>query len=126
VLSRGPYYLLLVGDPASIPVDFQYLIDIECAVGRLSCDRPEQYHRYAQCLVAYETGAEVPNTREVVYWSPRHEGDAATHVLMEKLMKPLLERVQGTATLPIAEALGYHFRPFGGDQATKANLARML
>src|SRR5262245_22297305 len=42
-----PYYLLLAGPPTAIPFEFQYLIGVEYAVGRLAFDKAEDYGRYA-------------------------------------------------------------------------------
>src|SRR5262245_52862321 len=42
-----PFYLLLVGSPQDIPLEFQYTLDIYWAVGRLYFDDRGGYVRYA-------------------------------------------------------------------------------
>ncbi len=71
---------MLVGDPSDIPFQFQYLLDIEYAVGRVAFDTPEQYRHYAESVVEYERADTVPNSREVVYFGVRHDDDLATEM----------------------------------------------
>jgi hypothetical protein len=59
--SRGPYYVLLVGGPSRIPFSFQYLLDVEYAVGRLDFDDAAGYERYVGGLVEYEESAAAPH-----------------------------------------------------------------
>jgi hypothetical protein len=128
--TKVPYYLLLVGEPAAIPFEFQYLLDIEYAVGRLAFDRPDPYRLYAESVVAYETSATVPTAREVVYWGTRHPADRATQMSADCLITPLLRGVPaapGQEQEPaIAEVLGFRGRGLLGRDATKANLAEVL
>jgi hypothetical protein len=49
--ARVPFYLLLIGSPTKIPFEFQYPLNIEYAVGRLSFDGAEPYARYALSVV---------------------------------------------------------------------------
>ena len=60
-----PYYLLLIGPPDLIPFEFQYLLGVDYAIGRLSFDAPEDYERYARSTVAYESARSVPNGKEI-------------------------------------------------------------
>jgi hypothetical protein len=128
--TKVPYYLLLVGEPAEIPFEFQYPLDIEYAVGRLAFNEPEQYHQYAESVVDYETASAVPNAREVVYWGTRHATDRATQMSADCLITPLNQGVPASGDQEkepaITEALGYRSRCLKGKDATKGNLAEIL
>lgn len=97
----APFYLLIVGPPVGIPHDFQYLLDVTYAVGRLAFDTLDEYRAYARSVVNYERQKAPVSAREVVYWAPRHAGDAATQLSSERLVAPLVER---TSSLPAAVA----------------------
>jgi hypothetical protein len=125
-----PYYVLLVGGPDVIPFDFQFLLDINYAVGRLAFDRPEDYGRYVQAVVEYETAASVANGREVVYWGTRHDSDPATELSADTLITPLFAGLPAAGTMPAQPAPAGKFkfraRCFKGEDATKANLLEVL
>jgi hypothetical protein len=129
VPTRVPYYVLLVGGPEAIPFDFQYLLDIDYAVGRLAFDHPEDYGRYAQAVVAYES-TPAANAKEVVYWGTRHDGDAATQLSADDLVRPLYEGLpaaDGNDPLPaMAGKFKFRARCLRGEAATKANLLEVL
>jgi hypothetical protein len=125
--KKVPYYLLLIGDPTAIPYEFQYLLDIEYAVGRLAFDTPEQYRQYAESVVAYETAGAVPNGRELVYWATRHASDAATQMSADHLITPLYEGIPDSDEEdPIAEMCDYRQRCLKKKDAKKANLLDIL
>ena len=92
-----PYYLLLIGPPDQIPFEFQYLLGVDYAVGRLSFDAPEDYERYARSTAAYESARSVPNGKEVAYWGTRHLGDPATELSASMLVDPLANGIAGAA-----------------------------
>jgi hypothetical protein len=128
--TKIPYYVLLVSDPTAIPFEFQYLLGVEYAVGRLAFDRPEQYSQYAESVVAYETSATVPNGKEVVYWGTRHFADRATQLSADWLITPLALGTTAAGDLldepAVAGALGYRSRCLKGRDATRANLTEVL
>jgi hypothetical protein len=122
--KKVPYYVTLVGGPTEIPFDFQYLLDVEYAVGRLAFDAPEQYRAYAEGVVAFETATAVKNAKEVVYWGPRHAADRSTQMSADALVTPL---VDGTPDDPaVAVEKGYRARCFKAADATKARLLETL
>jgi hypothetical protein len=126
--TKVPYYVLLVGGPDVIPFEFQYLLDVEYAVGRLAFDRPEQYRQYAESVAAYETAAAPPTAREVIYWGTRHRNDFPTQLSADSLIAPLANGVpedpdEGEA---VAKVCGFASRTFKAADATKANLAQVL
>ncbi len=125
-----PYYVLLVGGPEEIPFEFQYQLDVNYAVGRIAFDVAEDYRKYAEAVIAYEQVGAIPNSREVVYWGTRHEGDPATELSSEYLIKPLAEgeRANGTSPgkPPVAANSKFRSRVLRDNDATKANLLDVL
>jgi hypothetical protein len=115
-----PYYLLLVGNPEQIPFEFQYLLDIDYAVGRVAFDTPGEYARYAEAVVRHETGTSSA-AREVFYWGTRHPMDRATQLSADKLIGPL-----SGGESPVAQKYGYASRCELAAGATKAKLLDAL
>lgn len=124
-----PYYLLLVGPPDLIPFEFQYLLGIEYAVGRLAFDAAAEYEQYARSILAYETANSAPNAKEIVYWGTRHLGDGATNLSASFLVDPLANGIAsaaGALKRPISAEVGYGQKLFLGDDATKETLLATL
>jgi CHAT domain-containing protein/peptidase C25-like protein len=121
-LNKVPYYLLLIGPPDKIPFDFQYLLGIEYAVGRLAFDDPADYESYARSTIAYESAAAVPNAKRVSYWGTRHSGDGATRLSSSFLLDPLINGSPDDGDDPIAKVVGYDQETFLAKDATKAKL----
>ena len=119
--SAVPYYLLIVADPQTIPFQFQYLVDLDYAVGRLHFETVEEYARYAQGVVDAETNPPPP-TRRVVLFGTRNDDDVATQQSADLLVGPLADKLSGDFA-----GTGWAFETVVGQgKATKANLATYL
>jgi len=119
-----PYYLLIVGPPSSIPFEFEYLLGVEFAVGRISFGAAEEFARYAKSVIEYET-TPPKNKKEIFYWATCHPNDAATNLSYSLLASPLANGVKdGVASLrkPLHEQVGFKAQVHLEDDATKANL----
>ena len=125
-----PYYLLLVGGPELIPFEFQCLLGVDYAVGRLAFDTVDEYARYVRSLIDYETAGAVPNRREIAYWGTRHPFDAATNLSATLLIEPLANGLANGSLLktPIHAdpRVNYQRKLMEADGATKANLLDLL
>ncbi len=116
--AKVPYYLLLAGSPEAIPYRFQSQLDVQYAVGRLHFDTVEEYARYAESVVRAERDP-VKLARQVSFFGVANDGDVATRLSTEHLVTPLVDYLrQNRSDLQVGACLG--------EQATKANLARLL
>ncbi|HYH46596.1 MAG TPA: hypothetical protein VEG34_13005, partial [Thermoanaerobaculia bacterium] len=113
-----PYYLLIVGDPATIPYEFQYELDIEYAVGRLFFKDLEEYGDYAASVEAHERAA-ARRGGKMVLFAPAHQDDYATSQTGPGLVSPLQDFLNPRAP-------GWQIESVTGDQADKPRLARLL
>lgn len=117
--NQMPFYLLLVGSPDEIPYQFQNEMDVGYAIGRLHFDTLDDYAAYAESVVASETGSMPEVPRRAALFAPRHDNDQWTQLSGELLVEPLLKRIASSRS-------EWEFDVLFGDEATKANLTRLL
>jgi len=120
--QKMPYYLLIVGDPETIPYRFQYQASVARAVGRISFPGVEDYARYAESVVQAERG-ELPKRlpRHASFIGTRNPEDRPTECSITGLVAPLAEALKNG----FSEA-GWGLDVLEPEQATKAGLGELL
>ncbi|HYG61031.1 MAG TPA: hypothetical protein VEL74_00495 [Thermoanaerobaculia bacterium] len=116
--KRLPYYLLVVGEPAEVPFELQYQLDVAHAVGRLCFATPEEYGRYALGVVAVEENG-VRRPRRLGIFAVQNQDDWATLSCREHLATPLAESLR-------REVQDWEVDSCLGSEATKARLRQHL
>jgi hypothetical protein len=113
-----PFYLLIVGSPDRIPFEFQALLKMQWAVGRLAFDDVEDYGRYAQAVVQYESAAFHPIQRKnAAVWVTRNPGDLATAMLSGAIGQDFLD-----PSNPLGGQRQFNLDAFPNEKATKQKL----
>jgi hypothetical protein len=124
--SKGvPFYLLIVGPPDSISFEFQYLLDIYWAVGRLWFDSADEFRQYAESVIQYETATSVPTTKNMAMFATEHDFDTATQLFTRNVVKVLCSG-EGTNPSPIGKRQKFGLATVLGEKATKSGLAELL
>lgn len=124
--DRGvPYYLLIVGDPATISYEFQYQLDVQYAVGRIYFDTLDEYAYYAQSVVRAEVES-IERSRQIKFWSVSNRGDKATQLSTKHLVTPLSQWLTNTYPDWTISLLMGENEADPDLSATKANLDRLL
>lgn len=116
--KKFPFYLLIVGSPEEISFSVQYQLAVNHAVGRIYFENVEDYHRYAESVVAAETrGVDLP--KRAVFFAVENADDEATQLLTEKMVKPVS---QNLSTYPH----GWNIETWSKEMAYKRDLARLM
>lgn len=95
--KKVPYYLLIVGSPTDIPMEFQFLLDVQYAVGRIHFDKIEEYASYVQGVVAREQTS-LPLDKRLSFFSVKNIGDDPTRLSSKDFVAPLSDALRETYT----------------------------
>jgi hypothetical protein len=116
--KRVPSYLLIIGEPDTVPFSFQYEISVQYRVGRLGFRDAEQYGLYARSVVDVETNGVVV-MRRATFFSVTHPHDTATSFALKQLTSPVYESL-------MRQVPSWQYDQHTGPNATKESLRRIL
>ena len=116
--EKIPYYLMLVGDPDTIPFRFQQQLDVQYAVGRVYFEHIEEYAAYANSVVSAEK-EKLSLGKQAAFFGVSNPDDRATELGTKYLAEPLAR------SMP-EKTMGWHVESIMAESATKDRLMRLL
>jgi hypothetical protein len=116
--EKVPYYLLIVGDPDTIPYRFQYQVDVQYGVGRIHFDKPEDYWNYANSVVQAEK-TKLALAKRASFFAVANPDDPATNMSHDQLVMPLADSLSNSAT-------GWKIETVAKEKATKTALSNVI
>jgi hypothetical protein len=119
-----PYYLMVVGDPETIPYEFQYGLNVQYAVGRLDLGTAEEFARYARSVVEAEKNG-VARRHRATFFGVQNPEDQAMRRCSDMLTRPLPEGLR-EGLYKADQSSTWELPAVLASDATKARLARLL
>lgn len=113
-----PFFILIVAAPEEISFEFQYVLDLYWAVGRLWFPTADEFRQYADSVVRYETMPAPATTRQTAVFATCHDGDGATRAFSAQVASPLVNGAGPIA--PLGQRQKFALRPFLGESASGA------
>ena len=120
---RMPWYLLVVGDPDTVPHGFETDLSVPCAVGRLPLGDAEDLAAYAERVRRLEESPpRWAARRRVLMTAPTHPDDDATALSERRLARPVEEHLRDR----LGADGSWVLRSVRGAAARKASLVEAL
>ncbi|MCG8418152.1 MAG: hypothetical protein MJE77_09450 [Proteobacteria bacterium] len=102
-----PWYLLILGQPDQVSLEFQQVMSNNSLVGRLAFDRDEHYQAYIDKLLAWEKKTPGQELARTVFFTAV-DGTAATTLGSELLMRPTVQdarQLREKGSFPVSDII---------------------
>ena len=102
-----PWYLLVLGQPTQVSLEFQQVMSNSSLVGRLAFDRDDDYRAYAEKVLAWENESPAKKLARALFFTA-DDGTAATRMGRKILVDPSVKDardLQQTGHFPVSDVV---------------------